>query len=196
MRTVILFKFSLLAGVALVSSDEEAQCTAALSILGSENFAEQCNADSEAENDESAIQKSSTLPDDTETSANVDLINSFRDSPTKGQHLMLLPRHSAYVIQLDNAVTYRLRQMQQLHSVHKDDLMDVAPWDQPRRVSRKQQPTDHVARRGDKNQTGGSPISSGEPLSLTENETVPMVLKSHPGRAIVRLYVVGSRELH
>jgi hypothetical protein len=188
MRTVILLKFSLLAAVALVSSGEKAQCTAALSIQRSEDIVEQCNA--EAENDVIAgrttpIDKSSASSDGTETSANVDLINSFRKSPTNGQHLMLMPRHSAYVIQLVDAATYRLRQMQQLHSVHKDDLMDVAPWDRPRRVSRKQQLTDRAAQRGDKNQTR---ISSGEPLSLTENETVPMVLKSHPGRAIVPIF--------
>ena len=104
-------------------------------------------------------------------------MTSFVQYPTPGQRLILVPRASDLTILLNDHVAYQLRQRQQLHNTKSDDFMDVPLQMNGYKV------VSHLA---------GETILQYESnhtidMIFTKKEMVPLLLKSHPGQALVPL---------
>lgn len=121
------------------------------------------------------------------TAAERDLISSFAKSPNAGQHLMLVPRQSPFVIMLDDDVAYRLRERQQLHSAGKDDLMAVPPWERRRRGKEPPVSRENFSIQKKNETMRPHDLGAHDGKSPHQYETVPLFLKSHPGQAVVPL---------
>ena len=116
-----------------------------------------------------------------ETTNTDDILHSFLTSPTKGQHLTLVQKDSPYKITLDEDVTYRLRRNQEVHNTNLNQFQYSSYWGRP----------DSWGDSGSvktNNATAAVVSSSSGPHSDDSNlEYVPLLLKSHPGQAIVTL---------
>lgn len=115
-----------------------------------------------------------------------DILNSFLTSPTKGQHLTLVHKDSPYKITLDEDITYRLRRNQEVHNTDLEKYRYSPYWSRPATWGN----SGSVR----KNATAAAVLSnSGPHFDDSYLEYVPLILKSHPGQAIVSLS--GSREM-
>jgi hypothetical protein len=111
-------------------------------------------------------------------------ISSFSSSmsrfPSKGQRLILVPRGSPTAILLEDDVAYRLSQRQHIHNSHEENELkkETLSWDQRNLIQEIQELTIPP----DRNQS-----LRRDSLEISELEMIPLVLKSHPGQAIVTL---------
>jgi hypothetical protein len=117
--------------------------------------------------------------------ANVDMSSLVR-SPSKGQRLILVPRTSDLKVLLDDNVAYQLRQRQQLHNVQQDDLMEVLPWEK-NRLTILPQLSELVREQQDQNNNSHTTYRTVLEKEFSKNDAVPLLLKSHPGQALVQL---------
>jgi len=117
-----------------------------------------------------------------------DILRSFLTSPTKGQHLMLVPRDSPYKIRLDENVAYRLRQNQEVHNTNLNSLLYRPSWTRPL-LSAPPEFWESLGRGTKKNKTSVLVNDNDEDdvEASSPKQYVPLLLESHPGRAIVSL---------
>ena len=128
--------------------------------------------------------------DETTTTTRDAVLSSFLSSPTSGQHLMLVSKHSPHRITLDENVAYRLMQNQAVHNTDINELLYTPHWISPL-LSPPPEVWDKLggAATKQKNKTFSSEDDDDDDLtaSSSKEEFVPLLLKSHPGRAIVAL---------
>jgi hypothetical protein len=110
-------------------------------------------------------------------------MTSFVQNPTKGQRLILVPRNSDLTIRLDDNVSYQLRQRQQLHNTNSDDLMGVPLSINGFKVM--SELAEEIFLHHDTNHTTDRQRVDKE---VSKKDAVPLLLKSHPGQALVPLH--------
>ena len=119
---------------------------------------------------------------DPDTSVPLDM-TSFVQYPTKGQRLILVPRNSDLTIRLDDNVAYQLRQRQQLNTKNRDDIMDV-PLQMNGYTVLSQLSQEVIHQYYDSNHTIDRKTNEKQ---FSKLDSVPLLLKSHPGQALVPL---------
>lgn len=129
--------------------------------------------------DEDDSAKETTIPNTD------DILHSFLTSPTKGQHLTLVPKDSPYKLRLDENVAYRLRQNQEVHNTDLNTLMYRPSWTRPL-LSPPPEFWESLGPGSKKNKT--SVLTNDNVEDDVEGSSyIPLLLESHPGRAIVAL---------